>query len=98
MTFSQILLLSSGLFVLFVLVLFLMQTVTRVLKFNRQDRITVLFCGSKKSLVHGTVMAGILFEGSSLAGFLLLPVMLYHAIQLLAASALAKRMALSSTL
>jgi solute carrier family 10 (sodium/bile acid cotransporter), member 7 len=52
------------------------------LGFNREDRITLQFSGSKKSLVHGTVFASVLFSGISGAGILLLPVMIYHAFQL----------------
>lgn len=93
MSLYELIFLGTGMFVLFALAVFLMKICSRFLKFNHQDIITVVFCGSKKSLVHGTVMAGILFTGTSLTGIIILPVMLYHAIQLIAASALAKKMA-----
>ena len=51
-----------------------------------------MFCGSKKSLVQGSVMANVLFSGS-MAGVVLLPIMVYHALQLIVASVLAQRMA-----
>lgn len=63
------------------------------LGFNREDRITALFCGSKKSLVHGTVFSKVLFSNASLAGFMLLPLMLFHAFQLLIVSYIAGRFA-----
>lgn len=63
------------------------------LGFSREDRITAVFCGSKKSLVHGTVMSKVLFAGSSTVGVILLPLMLYHALQLMAASILAQSLA-----
>lgn len=90
-----LLLLATGMLALFLVTLFFMNRVSKFLKFNKQDTITVMFCGSKKSLVHGTVMSGILFAGNPIAGILLLPLMLYHALQLVAASLLAKRIALS---
>ena len=61
------------------------------LEFNREDRITLQFSGTKKSLVHGTVFASVLFSGMSGAGILLLPVMIYHAFQLFYISMVATR-------
>jgi sodium/bile acid cotransporter 7 len=77
---------------LFFLIFGLIRVVSRWLHFNREDRITALFCGSKKSLIQGTVMATVLFPGS-LGGVVLLPIMVYHALQLITASILAQRMA-----
>lgn len=60
--------------------------------FAREDRIVLLFCGSKKSLVAGVPMAGILFAPAQV-GLVLLPVMLFHQIQLIACALLARRFA-----
>jgi sodium/bile acid cotransporter 7 len=62
------------------------------LGFNREDTIAIVFCGSKKSLAFGVPMAGVLFAGPDL-GMILLPVMLYHQIQLMVCAVLAKRWA-----
>jgi sodium/bile acid cotransporter 7 len=62
------------------------------LGFNLEDRITILFCGSKKSLATGVPMAQILFAGSSI-GLLILPLMLFHQIQLMVCAVLAQRYA-----
>lgn len=62
------------------------------LGFNLEDRITILFCGSKKSLATGVPMAQVLFAGSSI-GVLILPLMLFHQIQLMVCAVLAKRFA-----
>ncbi|HTN06871.1 bile acid:sodium symporter family protein [Agriterribacter sp.] len=62
-----------------------------LLAFNREDRITALFCGSKKSLVHGTVFSKVLFGNASFAGFMLLPLMIFHAFQLFIVSYIAGR-------
>jgi solute carrier family 10 (sodium/bile acid cotransporter), member 7 len=96
MSLIKLALLSLGMLLLFFIVLFLTKTISRFLNLNRADSITVMFCGSKKSLVHGTVMAGVLFAGNPITGYILLPLMLYHALQLIASSILAKKMALNN--
>jgi solute carrier family 10 (sodium/bile acid cotransporter), member 7 len=60
--------------------------------FNIEDRITILFCGSKKSLATGVPMAQVLFAGSTM-GVLILPLMLFHQIQLMVCASLAQRYA-----
>jgi sodium/bile acid cotransporter 7 len=82
--------LGVGMLALFLLVYAVINRLCRWLGFNREDRITALFCGSKKSLVHGSVMVPILFPGTAAVGILLLPLLLYHALQLIAASVLAQ--------
>ena len=77
---------------LFFLIFGLITLLCRLLAFNRDDQITALFCGSKKSLVQGTVMANVLFPVST-AGIALLPIMIYHALQLIVASIIAQAMA-----
>lgn len=61
--------------------------------FNREDRITALFCGTKKSLMHGTVFSKILWGGSATTGIILLPLMLFHALQILLIGIIAGRYA-----
>ena len=77
---------------LLALVLFLVNTLAKRLNFNIEDRITILFAGSKKSLAAGVPMAQVLFSGASM-GTLLLPLMLFHQIQLMVCAVLAKRYA-----
>ena len=62
----------------------------RALGFSKPDEVAIVFCGSKKSLATGVPMAGILFPGAT-AGVLVLPLMLFHQIQLMACSVLAQR-------
>lgn len=64
----------------------------RVLGFSREDAIVLLFCGSKKSLASGVPMAGVLFAPAQV-GVVLLPVMLFHQIQLIACAVIARRFA-----
>ena len=51
--------------VLLVAVLLATTCVGRLLGFDRADRITIVFCGSKKSLASGLPMASVLFAGQS---------------------------------
>jgi sodium/bile acid cotransporter 7 len=63
----------------------------RAMGLSREDAIVLLFCGSKKSLASGVPMAGVLFPPAQV-GVVLLPVMLFHQIQLIACALIAKRM------
>ena len=58
--------------------------------FNRADRMTIVFCGSKKSLSQGITMAKVIFA-SHTVGAAILPLMLFHQIQLMVCAALAQR-------
>jgi len=60
-----------------------------MLGFDRADQITVMFCGSQKSLASGIPMAQILFTASTV-GFMVLPLMLFHQMQLMLCSMLAQ--------
>ncbi|NVJ87422.1 MAG: bile acid:sodium symporter [Algoriphagus sp.] len=75
----------------FILVWLSISIVTQFLGFSLADRITALFCGSKKSLVHGVVIGKVIFPDPALLGLILLPVMLYHFQQLILGSILAER-------
>ena len=77
--------------VLLGVVLAVTAVVPRLLGFDREDRITILFCGSKKSLAAGLPMASILFAGQTV-GLLVLPLMLFHQIQLMVCAAIAQRL------
>ncbi|MBZ9538788.1 bile acid:sodium symporter family protein [Modicisalibacter tunisiensis] len=65
---------------------------SRWLGFSREDEITIVFCGSKKSLTSGVPMAHVLFP-PALIGSIILPVMLFHQIQLFVCALLARRYA-----
>jgi solute carrier family 10 (sodium/bile acid cotransporter), member 7 len=64
--------------------------VSRWLGFERADRVAIVFCGSKKSLSQGITMAKVIFA-SHTVGAALLPLMLFHQIQLMVCAALAQR-------
>ncbi|WP_343554812.1 bile acid:sodium symporter family protein [Pantoea sp.] len=63
---------------------------SRLFGFSRADEITVLFCGSKKSLANGVPMANILFPAASV-GIIVLPLMIFHQVQLMVCSFIAQR-------
>jgi sodium/bile acid cotransporter 7 len=64
---------------------------SRALGFSRADRITIMFCGSKKSMASGLPIASVLFAGH--VGLMVLPLMLYHQIELMVCASLARHYA-----
>jgi sodium/bile acid cotransporter 7 len=64
---------------------------SRQLGFSRADEIAIVFCGSKKSLVNGLPIATLLFAGH--VGLVVIPLMLFHQIQLMVCASLAQRYA-----
>lgn len=58
--------------------------------FSQEDRITALFGGAQKSLASGVPMSQVLFT-ASVAGFMVLPLMVFHLLQLVISSMLAQR-------
>lgn len=77
---------------LLALVLCLTTWFARRFDFDTEDEITIVFCGSKKSMATGVPMAQVLFSGSAI-GPALLPLMLFHQIQLMVCTVLAQRYA-----
>jgi sodium/bile acid cotransporter 7 len=88
----QILLLMVICGALLAIVLALTALAARRLGFDTADEIAIVFCGSKKSLATGVPMAGILFPPASV-GLIVLPVMLFHQLQLMACAVIAQRYA-----
>ncbi len=64
---------------------------SRQFGFSRCDEITIVFCGSKKSLASGLPMATLLFTGQ--VGLVIIPVMVFHQIQLMVCASLARHYA-----
>ena len=83
--------LFAGVLALFSLVFLSTGFFARVFGFSIEDRITAQFCGTKKSLVHGTVFSKILFGNMPALGMLLVPLMLFHATQIMIISAVASK-------
>ncbi|KAB7768088.1 bile acid:sodium symporter [Xanthomonas maliensis] len=68
---------------------------SRRLHFDRADEIAIVFCGSKKSLATGVPMAKVMFASGGL-GAIVLPIMLYHQVQLIVCAVVAARYARST--
>ncbi|WP_116112464.1 bile acid:sodium symporter family protein [Austwickia chelonae] len=71
------------------------RTAAEACGFNREDKIAVQFCGTKKSLATGLPMALVLFPGQPV-GLMVLPLMLFHQLQLMACAVIAQRYARES--
>ena len=65
---------------------------SRLVAMSRKDEVAMVFCGSQKSVVTGVAMAHLLFTGP-MAGMVVLPIMIYHLLQLLVGAWLARRYA-----
>ena len=76
--------------VLLAIVLALFTGLGHVLRMERADRIVLMFCGSKKSQVSGLPMAILLFP-SEQVGMYVLPLMIFHLIQLFVCAVIARR-------
>lgn len=66
---------------------------SRALRFVFDDRVVALFCGSKKTLASGVPMARLIFGAHPGLGIILLPIMIYHPLQLVVGGWLAARFA-----
>jgi sodium/bile acid cotransporter 7 len=64
----------------------------RAFGFAHADEVAAVFCGSQKSLVAGIPIASVLFAGPTL-GVVVLPIMIYHPLQLVVCAWLARRYA-----
>lgn len=78
--------------VLLAVAMTLITWLARRLGFSRHDEIPIVFCGSKKSLATGVPMAKVMFAAGSL-GAIVLPIMIYHQIQLIVCAVIAQRYA-----
>ncbi|MBV0887247.1 bile acid:sodium symporter [Komagataeibacter oboediens] len=76
---------------LLAIVLGLTMMAGRLCRFPRADRIAIIFCGSKKSLASGVPIASVLFSPRDV-GLIVMPLMIYHQVQLFVCATLARRM------
>lgn len=75
---------------LLALVLWLTTRSARALSFSSADEIAAVFCASKKSLAAGAPMAALIFGAHPGLGLILLPIMIYHPLQLIVCSVMAE--------
>lgn len=79
--------------VLLAVILLLTTATARVLKFNHPDKVAAVFCATKKSLAAGAPMAALIFGNNPGLGLILLPIMIYHPLQLIVCSVMAENYA-----
>jgi sodium/bile acid cotransporter 7 len=84
---------AAGAAVLLAVILTLTRGAARLLRFAVEDEIAAVFCGSKKALAVGVPMAKVLFGAHPGLGLIVLPIMIYHQLQLFVCSLLAGRYA-----
>jgi len=80
---------------LLAVVLICTTVIGRLARLDRGDAIVLLFCGSKKSLASGLPMALVLFPAATV-GLTMLPLMIFHQIQLVVCAVIASRLARES--
>jgi sodium/bile acid cotransporter 7 len=69
----------------------LLRIASAALGFEPADRVVAVFCGSQKSLASGMPVANVLFGGNPALGLIVLPMILYHQLQLVVGAVLARR-------
>lgn len=89
---TPLLVASGASLVLLLVALGLTWAAGSALGFDRPDRIAALFCGSKKTLASGVPMARLIFGGAPSLALILLPIMIYHPLQLVVGGWLAGRL------
>ncbi len=80
---EELLKMTGIVLVLFFFIYFGLGFFSNLIGFDTEDKIAAQFCGTKKSLVHGSVMVKVIFGNAASSGLLLLPIMIYHSVQLI---------------
>ncbi|WP_310532614.1 bile acid:sodium symporter family protein [Novosphingobium sp.] len=86
-----ILLMAALCSALLAIALLLTTVASRALGLSTEDEIAAVFCGSKKSLANGAPIGKVIFGASPALGLILIPLLLYHQIQLIVCAVLARR-------
>jgi len=63
----------------------------KIMRLSKEDDIVLQFCGSNKSLASGLPMSAVIFPGPQ-QSMIILPLMLFHQIQLIVCAVLARRL------
>ncbi|GEA61111.1 bile acid:sodium symporter family protein [Vibrio comitans] len=82
--------------VVLMVMIHLFQWGARKSAFSREDEVAAVFCGTKKTLAAGVPMAAVIFGSDPSLGMILLPIMLYHPIQIFYCAVMANRYAKSA--
>jgi sodium/bile acid cotransporter 7 len=84
---------ALGCLILFYVAFYLVGVICDTCRFSQPDRIAAILCGSKKSMATGVPMAQLMFSSGSNLGLILLPMMIYHPLQLIICGVIANRWA-----
>jgi sodium/bile acid cotransporter 7 len=76
----------SGTVLIFSIMMFSIGAISKALGFSWEDRIAIMFCGSKKGLAFGIALAPMIFGTTPALSFIVLPLILYHPFQIVACS------------
>lgn len=87
----EIVFLSVFAALLVVVMLWATKFVPQRLGFPREDVVAIQMCGTQKSLATGLPMASVIFAGGATLGVLIIPLMIYHLVQLVVCSAYVSR-------
>lgn len=90
---SVLLIAFGGCAVVLALILFMTTRTAAALDFSHADKVAAVFCASKKSLAAGAPMAALIFGSNPGLGLILLPIMIYHPLQLIVCSVMAENYA-----
>lgn len=93
---STVILVAAVSLTLFFAVMAVLRGICRLLGFDRADTVAGVFCGTKKSLASGVPLAKVMFGASPALGMIILPFVMYHFMQLVAASIVARRWAVTA--
>jgi solute carrier family 10 (sodium/bile acid cotransporter), member 7 len=80
------------LLLIFVLVNMVIYVTSKKIGLTTPDMITALFCGSTKSLVHGSTMGRLIYAGNPAVGVIILPILVYHSLQLMMSSIMVNKL------
>lgn len=72
-------------------IIHLMRWGAKFFGFDHADEVAAVFCGSKKTLAAGIPMAKVIFGADPRLGMILLPIMIYHPLQIFYCAILANR-------
>lgn len=84
---------AAGVILVFIVAVAMVDVLSRLLKLDRADHITAMFCAPQKTIAAGIPLAKAIFGANPGLGLILLPVLLYHALQLLVCGVMAERFA-----
>ncbi len=90
-TVTSLIIISLLVVILLIASLFVGELLSNLFGLSSEDKISVIFVGATKSLANGVPIATVLFAQNPNIGIIILPLMLYHPLQLMVCAWLARR-------